>query len=99
MLGTPEVRRGNQHVYAQYTIRCEERDVICARLRERGVLTAIHYPTPLHLQPAFEYLEHIRGDFPVAELAAQQVMSLPIHPYIDVTTQDAIIDAVVAVMK
>lgn len=99
ILDTPNVSTGNQHVYAQYTVRAPDRDMLCARLGERGVLTAIHYPTPLHLQPAFAYLGHTRGDFPVSELAAGEVFSLPIHPYMDESARDAIVEAVVTEAK
>lgn len=95
ILETPAVSPGNRHIYAQYTVRAPLRDDLCARLRERGVITAVHYPTPLHLQPAFSYMGHARGDFPMSERAAEEVMSLPIHPYMDKSMQDAIVEAVV----
>lgn len=85
---TPVVRVGCRHVYHQYTIRvAEKRDEWAAKLGEHGIGTGIHYPLPIHQQPF--YREH-RGVFrlvgaddghlPVAEAAAQQVLSLPVHP-------------------
>ena len=50
------------------------------RLRQQGVPTAVYYPLPLHLQPAYAYLGYRAGDFPVAEALCQQVLSLPVHP-------------------
>lgn len=97
-VATPVVRSGYRHVYHQYTLRVpDKRDEWVEQLRMRGVETAIHYPTPIHLQPfyrqnidKFRYLDtdgaivgEIRGDsmlLPVTETAAQQVLSLPVHP-------------------
>lgn len=85
---TPVVRDGCCHVYHQYTIRVpQKRDEWAARLGERGIGTGIHYPLPIHRQPF--YREHPAlfrvvgahdGRLPVAEMAAQQVLSLPVHP-------------------
>ncbi len=68
------------HVFHQYTIRVANRDAIAERLAEQGIGTAVHYPVPLHLQPAFAHLEGRRGDCPVAERAAEEVLSLPMYP-------------------
>lgn len=77
---TPTVLPGHTHVYHQYTIRVpRERDAFAAALRERGVGTGVHYPRPIHQQPYYQ--EHgYTMSLPVAEAAAQQVLSLPIHP-------------------
>ena len=85
---TPVVRDGCRHVYHQYTLRIpDKRDEWAAQLGARGIATAIHYPLPIHQQPF--YREHSRmfrivgahdGRLPVAEMAAQQVLSLPVHP-------------------
>ncbi len=79
---TPQILPGNASVYAQYTIEVENRDEFQEEMKLRGVPTAVHYPEALHLQPAFIHLGHRRGDFPVAEAAAQRVVSLPMHPYL-----------------
>jgi len=68
------------HVYHLYVIRCKERDKLQKHLAERGVQTAIHYPTPIHLQGAYHWLNLRRGSFPVAERCAEQVLSLPVYP-------------------
>jgi len=63
-----------------YVVRHPRRDDLRRHLAERGVETGIHYPLPLHLQPAYAFLSHRPGDFPVSERAARTVLSLPIHP-------------------
>jgi UDP-2-acetamido-2-deoxy-ribo-hexuluronate aminotransferase len=92
---TPSLRPGNSSVYAQYTIEVEDRATISARLKERGIPTAIHYPLPLSLQPAFSYLGYQKGAFPVSERAADRVLSLPMHPYLTEADQDRVISAVI----
>jgi UDP-2-acetamido-2-deoxy-ribo-hexuluronate aminotransferase len=91
---TPYIEPHNTSVYAQYTLQVGRREEFIERLKEAGVPTAIHYPVPLHLQPAFGYLDVKKGDLPVSEQAAEQVVSLPMHPYLKPETQDEIIRAV-----
>lgn len=67
-------------VYHQYVIRVPERDRVLQRLREAGIGAGIHYPIPLHLQPAYASLGYKRGDFPHTEDAADSVLSLPLFP-------------------
>ncbi len=76
----PVEPEGFHSVYHQYTIRTDKREQLMEHLRKQGVGAAIHYPVPLHLQPAFAYLEYKKGDFPEAEKAAEEVLSLPVHP-------------------
>jgi UDP-2-acetamido-2-deoxy-ribo-hexuluronate aminotransferase len=90
----PSLAEGNSSVYAQYTIEVEQRDAVQAALKAAGVPTAVHYPVPLNLQPVFAGLNLPAGSFPVAEAAAQRVMSLPMHPFLDHPSQDAIVAAV-----
>jgi dTDP-4-amino-4,6-dideoxygalactose transaminase len=71
---------GCEHVYHQYTIRLERRDVVQRQLSERKIGSTVYYPVPLHLQPLYASLGHNRGDFPHAERAAQEVLSLPMYP-------------------
>jgi len=83
---TPHVDQGCFHVYNQYTIRTKNRGRLQQYLGKNSIPTAVHYPLPLHLQPAFKYLGYRRGDFPKAEKAAREVLSLPIHP--DLTAKE-----------
>jgi len=72
--------QGYEHVYHQYTIRIEYRDALQKFLSERQIGSTIYYPYPLHLQPLYSSLGHKPGDFPHAERAAQEVLSLPMYP-------------------
>src|ERR1700732_2394787 len=74
---TPE---GYEHVFHQYTIRVEKRDALHRALCERKIGSAVYYPVPLHLQPIYASLGHKVGDFPHAERAAKEVLSLPMYP-------------------
>jgi dTDP-4-amino-4,6-dideoxygalactose transaminase len=76
----PVTPDGYEHVYHQYTIRVEHRDTVQNQLSDRKIGSAVHYPVPLHLQPLYASLGHKRGDFPHAERAAQEVLSLPMYP-------------------
>jgi dTDP-4-amino-4,6-dideoxygalactose transaminase len=67
-------------VYHLFVVRHPRRDALAAALKERGIGTLIHYPIPLHLQPAFAALGGRAGDFPVAEKAAAEILSLPLYP-------------------
>jgi dTDP-4-amino-4,6-dideoxygalactose transaminase len=76
----PETAPGREHVFHQYTIRMRNRDHVQRVLAERGIGTAVYYPVPLHLQPMYAPLGYARGSFPVAERAADEVLSLPLYP-------------------
>jgi UDP-2-acetamido-2-deoxy-ribo-hexuluronate aminotransferase len=90
---TPSIADGNRSAYAQYTIEVDDRERVANALRARGIPTAVHYPTPAHLQPAFRALGYVEGDFPIAEKASGRVLSLPMHPYLKVEDQDRICNA------
>lgn len=94
----PFVEEFNTSVYAQYTIRVERRDEVAAALAAQGIPTAVHYPVPLHRQPAFAALGYPQSSFPHAEEAARQVMSLPMHPYLEKADQLRIAEALKAVV-
>ena len=67
-------------VYHLFVVRHPRRDALAAALKERGIGTLIHYPIPLHLQPAFAALGGRPGDLPVVEKAAAEILSLPLYP-------------------
>ena len=81
-------------VYAQYSIRVNNRDEVIKHLNAAGVPTAVHYPVPVHLQEAYRYLGYREGDFPVAEKTAKQIMSLPMHPFLTGEQQKLIADKI-----
>ncbi|MFF2271647.1 DegT/DnrJ/EryC1/StrS family aminotransferase [Agromyces sp. NPDC058136] len=78
----PSVRAGNDDVWHLYVVRVDERDRVLAELGRRGVGAGIHYPTPLHLSPAYADLGYRPGQFPVAESAARRILSLPMFPHL-----------------
>ena len=90
----PSVRPGYRHVFHQYTIRVlEDRDGLVEQLRARGIGTGIYYPRTLPAQPVYRGLGY-DGHFPVAEEAARQVLSLPVHPALTPTDLELIVEAV-----
>jgi UDP-2-acetamido-2-deoxy-ribo-hexuluronate aminotransferase len=91
---TPYVAPHNTCVYAQYTIQADNRQDLEEVLKTNGIPTAVHYPVPLHLQPAFPVPQTNIGSFPEAEAAAQRVLSLPIHPYLSDSDQAKVIEIV-----
>jgi UDP-2-acetamido-2-deoxy-ribo-hexuluronate aminotransferase len=89
----PYVEPFNTCVFAQYTVEVGQRDIVETRMKALGVPTAVHYPTSLHQQPAFEYLGQPDGSFPVSEAAARRVISLPMHPYLTEEQQVRVVEA------
>jgi dTDP-4-amino-4,6-dideoxygalactose transaminase len=69
-----------RHIYHLYVVQTEARDELQMRLNEAGVQTGVHYPVPVHLQPAYASMGHRPGDFPESEKQAQSVLSLPMFP-------------------
>ena len=89
---------GNEHAFHLYVIRVPNRDAVLEQLHEAGIGAGIHYPVPLHLQPAFASLGHQEGDFPVTERAAQEILSLPLYPGMTEAQQDRVINALTAAL-
>jgi len=89
----PDDDRGNESVYHQFVVRLRRRDAFRAHLESRGIATAVHYPLPLHLQPALRALGYRAGDFPVTERLTSEVVSLPMHPFLERPQIQCIADA------
>jgi len=91
---TPKVLEGNTHVYAQYTVRVDEkkRDEIVSCLKEAGIPVGIYYPKCFHEQPVFKNLGYEYGDFPESEKASRKVLSLPMHPFLEKEEQFKIVE-------
>jgi dTDP-4-amino-4,6-dideoxygalactose transaminase len=93
-LALPWSPENSFHVYNQYSIRVPRRNELQAYLRDRGIPTEVYYPSPLHVEPAFAYLGHREGDFPNAEMACREVLSLPIYPELTLDHQRAVVAAI-----
>jgi dTDP-4-amino-4,6-dideoxygalactose transaminase len=99
LVKTPGVIEGGLSVWAQYTIEVEGRDALGPQLREQGIPTAVYYPIPIHRQGVYSGYPAAPGGLPVTEAASQQVISLPMHPYLTADDQDQIVSAVRAFVK
>lgn len=88
------VRPDRTCVWGQFTIQVENREAVLESLKKARIPTAVHYPVPLHRQPAYQALCRISGNLEYADTVAAKVVSLPMHPYIDVATQERIVRAV-----
>lgn len=95
LVRVPRVAAGATSVWAQYTIVLErhDRDAVAAALKAQGIPTAVYYPKPLHRQTAYRAFPTASTGLPVAEALAMQVLSLPIHPYLEPATQQVVIEA------
>lgn len=78
----PFVGEERVSAWAQYSIRVQNRSDLQDRLKKKGIPTAVHYPMPLHLQACFKYLGYKKGDFHMAEQISNEIMSLPMNPYV-----------------
>jgi len=100
----PPVPAGVEHAYHQYTILIDDartangasRDDVRRKLSEQGIATGVYYPAPLHVNPLFARLGYARGDFPVAERIASQVLALPVHPGLAQSAVERVARAVIA---
>jgi dTDP-4-amino-4,6-dideoxygalactose transaminase len=89
----PRTLPGNEHVWHLYVVGVPRRDAVLKGLAARGIGAGIHYPIPCHLQGAFRHLGHRRGEFPVAEAAADRILSLPMFPEITPDQQSQVVEA------
>jgi len=78
----PFIKEDRTSAFAQYSLRVKNRDEFQEKLKNLGIPTAIHYPLPLHLQECFVYLGYKNGDFPISETVANEIVSLPMNPYL-----------------
>jgi len=91
---TPKIAKENTSVYAQYSIRVKNREAMVKKLSAKEIPTAVHYPLALHLQEAFKDLGYKEGDFPISEMVSNEIMSLPMSPYLKDSEQDFIVQAI-----
>jgi len=96
---TPYIAPGCTSVYAQYTVEVADRPKVEEGMKARGIPTAVHYPSPLHLQPVFAHLSRGPGSFPFSEAAARRVISLPMHPYLTEDQQAQVVAALKAAVS
>ena len=90
----PEVAPHNTSVYAQYTILCEDRDSVQSALKKAEIPAVPYYAVPLHLQPVFNDLGYVKGDFSVTEMVSDRCLSLPMNPYLSEEEIDRVCQAV-----
>src|SRR5581483_2630416 len=90
----PPRRRGVRHVYQIYVVEARDRDGLLRFLQERGVEAKVHYPVPVHLQPAAKDLGYHAGDFPVCEQQARDIITLPAHQFLTDAELDHVIEQV-----
>ena len=93
---TPVIAEGNESIYNQYTLRVEQRDELQAYLGEAGIGSAIYYPLCMHEQKCFSYLGYKTGDFPLAEQAAAEVLSIPIYPELEQEQLEHVVETIKA---
>ena len=96
-----KVLPGNEHVWHLYVVRvpADQRDGILASLNAQGIGAGIHYPAPIHLQGAFSGLGYRAGDFPVAEQASTEILSLPLYPHITPGQQERVVHGLVRALR
>ena len=90
----PAASSTDRSVYHLYVIHTRDRDALQQELSEAGIGTGLHYPIPLHLQEAYADLGYCSGDFPVAEKAARELLSLPMYPQLTLEQVDRVVDAI-----
>jgi len=90
----PAIRPDRTHVFHLYVIRVARRDELSRFLKGRGIESIVHYPIPLHLQPAYKHLGYRRGDLPVTERTVDEILSLPMYPELTEAQQEEIVGAI-----
>ena len=95
-LTAPTEIASGKHIYHLYVIQCARREELWRYLSNSGIGVGIHYPVPLHLQPAFRLLGYGAGDFPVAERLADSILSIPMYPEMTAAQQQRVVETIVA---
>ena len=96
IIDSPGNNAGAEPVHHLYVVRAEDRDALRKYLGEQDIATGVHYPVPLHLQPAYRHLGYKPGDFPVSERIARECLSLPLFPEMTDEQQDWVVAALAA---
>ena len=96
VLGLPTVRENYRHIFNQFVLRSKKRDALIEHLRAHKIGCEIYYPVTLNNQKCFDYLNQKKGDFPVAEQAADEVLAIPVYPELTTNQKNYIIDAMAA---
>ena len=91
---TPVIRPENQSIFNQYVVRAGNRDGLAEHLNQKGVLTAVYYPLPLHLQECFSSLGYKAGDCPVSEEAARTTLALPVYPELTAEMKEHVVQSI-----
>ncbi len=93
-IAPPQEAAGAQSVWHLYVIQVSARDELRTFLDSRGIESGIHYPVPVHLQPAFSGLGHARGSFPVTEGVSDRIVSLPMYPELSADAVELVVSAI-----
>lgn len=96
---TPYTADWAEHIYHLYVIRTENRDALQNYLQQAGIASGLHYPIPIHLQPAYQELGYQEGDFPVTEQIAKEILSLPMYPELDSDAIDYVVNTIKAFIE
>jgi len=91
---TPTTAGYAEHIFHLYVVRVHNREALMEHLKERGIASGLHYPIPIHLQPAYSELGYKQGDFPITEAYAETILSLPIFPELDDDKVAYVVDAI-----
>ena len=94
LLGIPPLASDKSHVFNNYVVRAERRDELKQFLAGRGIQSEIYYPLPLHLQPCFAELGYKEKSFPESELAARQILALPLYPELTAAQQELVVEQI-----
>ena len=95
----PSIKSDRSSVFAQYSIRYKDRADLASKLNQAGIPTAVHYPIALHEQEAFASLGYKSGDFPISEKISNEIMSLPMSPFLTTQQQDLVVNTIKGVAK